>query len=73
MKKQDPKQMKQFMTWFDEQDPDNRGYWEMYDSLEDAVSSKGDGCEVFVMEPKFLGKFKRKVELVKLPKSKTKK
>ncbi len=41
-------------------------FWKSYDSVEDAVSDNGDGTEVWVTEPRFLGKFKRKVEMVKI-------
>ena len=61
---------KQFLVR-NEEEPDSP-YWEMYDSVEDAVSANGDGTEVYVAEPKFLGKFKRKVELVKIKQRKRK-
>lgn len=59
--------VKQYAVWQkNEQEP----YWNYYDTLEDAVSENGDGCEVFVFEGRLLGKFKRKVELVKIKRRK---
>lgn len=44
----------------------NETDWEQFESLEDAVSSAGDGCEVYIAEPRLLGKFKLKAEVVKI-------
>lgn len=56
----------------DDNDPDNR-YWNQFETLEDAVSEGGDGTEVYYAEPKLLGKFKRKAEIVKIKSRKKRK
>jgi hypothetical protein len=67
-----PKRMKQYAIWSADTNDHDAGYWNLFDSIEDAVSEGGDGTEVFVIEPRRLGKFKRKVEMVKIPQRKRK-
>jgi hypothetical protein len=55
----------QFGAWKKPENGDS-GYWMLYDSLEDAVSSEGDGCEIYRFTPKFIGRYKRKAEIVKI-------
>lgn len=43
-------------------------YWDQFASLEDAVNE--DNTEVWVAEPKLLGRFSRKTELVKIKQAK---
>lgn len=64
----------QYAYWeIDEAEP-KLGYWMLFDSLEDAVSTKEDsGVEIFKLTPTYLGKFKRSVEVVRVPKNKHKK
>lgn len=71
MKSQTYRTTAKFSVWTEE--TDDMCFWELFDSLEDAVSTHGDGCEVFKLEPKFLGKFKRKAEIVKIKVRKKKK
>jgi hypothetical protein len=60
------KKMKLFFVWDDSSSNEIDHFWMHYDSLEDAVSDRGDGCEVFTAELKRLGHFKRKAEIVKI-------
>lgn len=61
---------KQFAVWdesdVDENDPDSQGYWSLFDTLEDAVSTYGDGVEVYTANFRKAGTFVRKVEMVKV-------
>jgi len=63
--------VKQYMLWMEE-GADDASYWQMYDSLEDAVSEGGDGCHVYLCEPKYIGRYKRKAEIVKIKRLKKK-
>jgi hypothetical protein len=47
---------------------DTEGYWCQYDSIQDAVSDKGDGSWVYVAKPRYLGRYKikKKVELIRM-------
>lgn len=54
------------------QDEETEGYWDQYESIEDAVATHGDGVEVYEANIQFLGEFKRKVELVKVKSRKNK-
>lgn len=65
------KPLKQYAVW--ESDNHEDSYWLYYDSIEDAVSQQGDGCDVYVFEGKLVGKFKRKVEMVKMKRKAKKK
>lgn len=58
---------KLFLVWMDGEDEQ---YYNQYSSLEDAVSSEGDGVEVFTATPVSLGKFERSVKIVKSKKQK---
>lgn len=40
--------------------------WNHYESIEDAIFSEGDAREIFEFEPKFIGKFKFKAEIIKI-------
>lgn len=71
MQKQKVGSLKQFAVWDASQGDDS--YWLYFDSLEDAVNEGGDGGEVFVFQGRSLGKFKRKVELVKVKRRKKRK
>lgn len=63
------KEKKQFLVWSEEgADEPGDGWWQMYDSLEDAVSENGDGTEVWTMLPTKLGTYKREVSMVKVRK-----
>lgn len=62
MKKNDKQAAKLFMVW---QEADASQYFNQYTTIEDAVSSEGDNCEVWVAEPKYLGTFCRDVRVVK--------
>lgn len=57
---------------FNEDDNDSQ-FWEQYESLVDAVSSHGDGVEVYTAQPKRLGCFKRKASLVRIKQKKSSK
>lgn len=59
----------QYAVW---QTEDDEGYYAVYNTLADAVSYEGDGCEVFKCEYKSLGTFKRDVQIIKVPKKKKK-
>lgn len=61
-----------YLVW--EEDGDC-GYFMQYDTLLDAVSEGGEGCEVYRAPVKFLGRFKKtvKVKCLRLKKRKTKK
>lgn len=61
---------KVFMVW--EGDDSQEKYWNQYETLEDAVSDKGDGVDVYVAEPRFLGRYKRSVNVLKVPRGKKK-
>lgn len=65
----DKPNLKQYGVWNTDNDT---GYWDLYDSVEDAVSTHGDGCEVYIIVPKKLGTFKRSVKIVKIKKRKKK-
>lgn len=60
----------QYGVWEVDSSDSDASYWMLYDSLEDAVSEKGDGTQVYKAEFKPLGVYKREVSLVKVPKSK---
>lgn len=62
-------QKKIYMVW---QGGENEQFFNQFETIEDAVYSEGDVAEVYVAEPKYLGKFKRKVEMVKIKKRKKK-
>lgn len=66
-------EQKLYLIWEEDSNDPGASYWAQFDSLEDAVSHAGDGCEVYVAEPKFLGRFKRKAEIVKIKKRKRRK
>lgn len=67
MKTKDPKFRKMYLVWEENEGEGGSGFWGQYDTLEDAVSDKGDGCEVFTAEPTRLGTFRRSVEIVRVP------
>lgn len=52
--------------------PEDGGYWMMFDTIEDAVSGGGDGTRVYKLEAASLGRFRRKVEIVKEKKKRRK-
>lgn len=58
---------KQFAVW--ETDGDS-GYYFMYESLGDAVSSYGHPVEVFLIEPKSMGEYKTYTRATKLRREK---
>ena len=68
--KQTQKAKTVFGIWEGDYTTTDGDFWNQYDSLEDAVADKGDGCEVYALEPRYLGKFKRKVEMVKIKRRK---
>lgn len=57
-------QMKQYGVWRVEENED-AGFWLMFDSIEDAVSSEGPS-EVFELSSKSLGQFEVKAIVRKL-------
>lgn len=62
-----------YLVWNEDdvnEDNSDGAYWEQFNTIEDAVSTRGDGCEVWVAEPRLLGVYKRKVEMVKVKKRK---
>lgn len=60
----------QYGVWNEEE---TDGYWQLFNTIEDAVSFEGDGCEVYRLEAKFIGRFKRAVKIAKIKKRKRKK
>lgn len=59
-----------FGTW-NQDDPDpNAHFWEIHYSIEDAVSSQGGVADVFRITAKPIGRWKRKVNVVKIKKRK---
>jgi hypothetical protein len=62
--------MKMYATANTESSDETEHYWELYDSLPDAVQF--DGLEVFSVSFKRIGKFKRKVQMVKIKQRKRK-
>lgn len=65
-KKINEKEQPLYLVWYVEPNEPEIKYFTQYNSIEDAVSEHGDGCEVYVAYPKRLGKFKRKVEMIKI-------
>lgn len=51
-----------YLVWVQEADG---GFWNQYESVEDAVSDQGEGTEVYSCVPQFLGCYERKVLLIK--------
>ena len=65
------KKLSQYGYWETETSGDEEsGYWMMFDTLEDAVSSGGDGIQVYRLDATSLGKYRRRVELEKVKKKK---
>jgi hypothetical protein len=64
----------QYAVWDEEGSEEDGGYWLLYDTLEDAVSSHSDliSVEVFRMEAKSIGRYKKAVKMVRLKKRKKK-
>jgi hypothetical protein len=63
----------QYGVWEVDSGADPMGYWMLYDTVEDAVSDKGDGTRVYKLEAKSIGQFKRAVTLEKVKRPKRKK
>lgn len=63
----------QYGVWTKEGVSADEEYWLLFDTIEDAVSCEGDGCEVYRLEAKFVGRFKRAVKIAKIKKRKRKK
>lgn len=72
----EPKPKVQYSVWEeDASDEDQGGFWSMFDTIEDAVSNRPNGANVYRFTPAFAGRFKRSavvVRLKKLKKAKTK-
>lgn len=56
-----------YLVWNDDVDEQ---FWSLYDSIADAISDKGNGCEVFLAKPKRLGNFKSVNKIIKVTKRK---
>lgn len=67
------KEAKVYLVWQEDPNDETTRYWNQYATLEDAVSENGDGCEVYLAEPKFIGRFKSKAEIVKIKRRKRRK
>ena len=65
----------QYGVWVTDPHDAEATYWNLYDSLEDAVSDHGDGTTVHRLEATLVGTFKRavKVERVRTVKRKKRK
>ena len=50
-----------YLVWNTSDNDPALHYWEIFETIDDAVSTHGDGVEVFRAVPKRLGKYKRKV------------
>lgn len=58
----------QYAIWNDEEDGQ---FWELFDSIEDAVDGRSGGpVEVYRMEARHLGRFKRAVKTVRVKRRK---
>lgn len=60
------KKQKLYLVWNEPGSTDETGYYDQYASIEDAVSDHGDGTEVFAAEPHLIGRFRRKVAVMKI-------
>lgn len=63
----------QYGIWKCENKDKESQYWLLFDSIEDAVSSEGDGSVVYKLEASYVGRFRRAVTLEKVKKHKKKK
>jgi hypothetical protein len=63
--------LKQYGYW--EVENDDYGYWMMYDSIKDLLSTHGDDADVYEIKAKLMGRYKLSVKTVRMKRSKVKK
>lgn len=61
---------KQYAKWNTESSDPDEHYWELYDSIADAVCGDDEPVEIFEMNPKSIGFFKQCYKVVKVKKRK---
>lgn len=61
-----------YLVWSEPDTEGDKGYWNQYEDLDDAVSANKGIVEVFVCHPRRVGKFKMKTGAVRVKSRKPK-